>query len=404
MKDRITLNGSEQEWDRSARVIAHIDMDAFFASVEALDNPELSGKPVIVGGTSERGVVSAASYEARKFGVHSAMPMFQARKLCTAGIFLPVRMKRYRQISRGIMECLMSFSPLVEQVSVDEAFVDLTGTGELFGEPWEVAGKIKDSIRGQTSLSCSIGVSTCKFLAKVASEVSKPDGLTIVAPHQVEEFLSHLPIGKVPGVGERSVKELSKVGIKYVGDIKRHAPQWLMERFGKFGSRLIKISKGRDDSAVVPYIEPKSVSAETTLQEDTADIKVLARYLMGQAERVGRSLRKKGLAGRTVTLKLKDSAFRQITRSRTMSRPTQITEVIFREAEKILRGYNPRNKIRLIGVGVSNLESGEVGGQMNLFDDTGAMEERWRNVDQAMDRITNQYGREALRRGRTYED
>ncbi len=395
---------STDSWDPDHRVIAHIDMDAFFASVEVLDNPELGGKPVIVGGTSDRGVVSAASYEARRFGVHSAMPLFQARKLCPDGVFLPVRMSRYREISRGVMECLMHFSPLVEQVSVDEAFVDLTGTRELFGEPEEAAAGMKESIRGQTSLACSVGLSTCKFLAKVASDMNKPDGFTVVPPGEVEDFLACLPIDKVPGVGKRSGEELKKLGIRFVEDIRKFTPQWLMERFGKFGGRLIRISRGGDDSPVVPYIEPKSISAETTLQRDTTDMKVLTTQLMKQAERVGRSLRRKGLAGRTVTLKLKDSAFNQITRSHTLERPTQVTEIIFREAEKILSDYSLKQRIRLIGVGLSNLEKGEVGGQMNLFGDEGSDEERWVRVERAMDRVADRYGTDALKRGRTCED
>ncbi|MCK4236267.1 MAG: DNA polymerase IV, partial [Candidatus Krumholzibacteria bacterium] len=294
-------------WDFSQRVIAHIDMDAFFASVEVLDNPELEGKPVIVGGGSKRGVVSAASYEARGFGVHSAMPIFQAKKLCPDGIFLPVRMRRYREVSRIVMGCLREFSPLVEQVSVDEAYIDLTGTEQLFGDPPEAALSIKKRVSDRTSLTCSIGVSTCKFLAKIASDMEKPDGIKVISPDEVKSFLETLPIEKVPGIGRKAGEQLSNLGVRYIGDLGRYSPDWLTQRFGKFGSWLVDIACGKDNSPVVPYTEPKSMSAEETLREDTVHKAILKKFILKQADRIGRTLRKKGFRGRTVTLKIKHS-------------------------------------------------------------------------------------------------
>jgi DNA polymerase-4 len=389
------------------RVIAHIDMDAFFASVEALDDPSLKGKPVIVGGDMKRGVASAASYEARAFGVHSAMPLFQARRLCPNGVFLPVRMERYVEVSRGVMKCLEEFSPLVEQVSVDEAFVDLTGTGHLFGDPERAARSMKARIGERTSLTCSVGVSVSKLVAKIASDMNKPDGLTIVPPAAVARFLAALPVGKVPGIGEKSREELAKLGILRVGDIGKYSPGRLEERFGKFGAWLFEIAGGGEGEPVEPYTAPKSISAEETLDEDTADGTIIKRRLLDQADRIGRRLREEGFRGRTVTLKLKHRDFRQITRSSTLAEPTQLGETIYHEALKLLAVYNSDSKIRLVGVGVSNLEpldAAEGPAQMSLFGASKGAEEKWEKVERATDEIAKRFGRGAVKRGSLLEE
>jgi len=392
----------------SHRIIAHIDMDAFYASVEVLDNPALKGKPVIVGGDMKRGVVSAASYEARRFGVHSAMPLFQARRLCPNGIFLHGRMDRYVEVSGVVMWSLKEFSPLVEQVSVDEAYVDLTGTGQLFGRPEATARAIKRRIREKTSLTCSIGLSVSKLLAKIASDMNKPDGLTVVPPADVMDFLDALPVGKVPGIGAKGEEELGKLDIRYVGAIKRFSPAWLEERFGKFGAWLVEIAKGDDGSAVEPYTAPKSISAEDTLPEDTDDEEVLKRYLLEQSDRIGRRLREEGFRGRTVTLKLKFHDFRQITRSETLDEPTQLGEVIYREADKLFEAHHLRSKlrskVRLVGVGVSNLESLEPPAQMSLFRESKPSTEKWEKVEKATDEIARRFGDGAVKRGRLLEE
>lgn len=379
-------------------------MDAFYASVEILDNPDLKGKPVIVGGTSKRGVVSAASYEARRFGIHSAMPMFQARKRCPHGVFLPVRMRRYVEVSRTVMACLKEFSPLIEQVSVDEAYIDLTGTEKLLGTPEQTARTIKDRIREASSLTCSIGVSISKFLAKVASDVNKPDGLTIIPPADVQKFIKTFPIGKVPGIGKKSEEELRKTGIKYAGDIQRYPPDWLRERFGKYGDWLWRIGSGDTGSRVVSYEPPKSISAEETLMEDTNDGDVLRRHMLKQAERVGRSLRKKGFCCRTVTIKLKHSDFRLVTRRTTLERPTQSEKVIYREAVKLLEAYNLRSTVRLVGVGVSGLEPVESPTQLGLFVESNDTDEKWKRAERAMDEIVRRFGRGAVKRGSLLEE
>jgi len=381
------------------RVIAHIDMDAFFAAVERLDDPGLEGKPVIVGGGSKRGVVSAASYEARKFGVHSAMPIFQAKRLCPGGIFLPVRMQRYVEVSRVVMGCLGEFSPLVEQVSIDEAYVDLTGTEGLFGPPEEAARAIKDCIHETTSLTCSIGLSTNKLLAKIASDMDKPDGLTVIPPGEVPAFLDTLPIGKVPGIGKKSEEGLSKLGVARIGDLQRFKREFLVDRFGKFGERLLRISRGEIDSPVVPYRAPKSISGEVTLEEDTSDPSIIKRILLAQSDRVARRLRKQGFRGRTVTLKLKTGDFRMLTRSSTLERPVQLADVIYREAVKLLEAERLRQKVRLVGVGVGKLEPAEESGQLPLFEEKGPREEKWEKAERAMDEIVDRFGRGAVKRG-----
>lgn len=379
-------------------------MDAFYASVEILDNPDLEGKPVIVGGTSKRGVVTAASYEARKFGVHSAMPMFQARKKCPHGVFLAGRMRRYIEVSRKVMAIPREFSPLVEQVSVDEAYIDLTGTDKLFGTSEQTARTIKDRMRETISLTCSIGVSISKLLAKVASDLDKPDGLTIIPPADVQKFLTTLPIAKVPGIGKKSEEELRKIGIRYAADIRRYEPDWLRERFGKYGDWLWRISSGYTGSRVVPYDPPKSISAEETLMENTRDARKLGRIMLRQAERVGRSMRKKGFCGRTVTIKLKHSDFRLVTRRMTLERPTQSEKVIFREAARLLEAYNLRSKVRLVGVGVSGLEPVESPTQLGLFKESGADDEKWERAERAMDEIVRRFGRGAVKRGSLLEE
>lgn len=388
-----------KRWDPTQRVIAHIDMDAFFASVEVLDNPDLRAKPVIVGGSSRRGVVSAASYEAREFGVHSAMPLFQARRLCPHGIFRPVRMKRYREVSGVVMSCMHAFSPLVEQVSVDEAYVDLTGTEKLFGSPWEAAERIKGDIRRKTSLTCSIGVSTSKLLAKIASDMHKPDGVTIIPPDDVRRFLDELPIGRVPGIGERGEEDLAKIGIKTIGDVLKASPGFLAERFGKFGERLRAIAEGKAVSPVIPFSQPKSVSHEQTLEEDTDDVEILKAYLIRQAGNVGSRLRRNGLSGKTVALKIKFADFRQITRSVTLDRPTQVGKTIYTEAVKLLEAQPLTRRVRLIGVGASNLAPGGDRGQLDLFFERRPGEEKWERAERAVDEVVRRFGKGALKPG-----
>ncbi len=378
-----------------ARVIMHLDMDAFYAAVEQRDHPELRGRPVIVGG-GVRGVVSAASYEARKFGVHSALPMFTARKRCPEGVFLPVRMRRYQEVSRQVMAVVARVSPLVEQVSIDEAYVDLTGTEGLHGPPAELAQRLKAEIKEETGLTCSIGIAPNKFLAKIASDLDKPDGLTIIREEQVAAFLHDLPVEKIPGVGPKTHRLLSELGVATAGDVLQQPAAFWRGRLGKWGAVLYEKAQGIDESPVTPETAAKSSGTEDTLAADTDDREVLLQWLRSQSEEVGRDLRQAGVKGRTVTLKLKYGDFRQITRSRTLPEPTNSSQVIFNTAAGLLARLQLRMPVRLIGVSVSGLRRVWVQGM--LFPD--ARQARQEHLDAALDRIHRKFGAGAIRRGR----
>lgn len=296
------------------RIILHLDMDAFFASVEQADNPALRGLPVVIG-DSPRGVASAASYEARKFGIHSAMPIVQARKLCPGAVFLPGRMSRYREVSRRIMAIIREYCPVVEQASVDEAYADISGM-ERMAVPESLARDLKEAIRNATGLTCSVGVAPNKFLAKIASAWRKPDGLTIIAPETAGEFLHTLPVARIPGVGRRMWEELSLLGVILVRDVLARPKEFWINTMGKRGAMLHDRAMGIDPTPVIPQVEAQSCSAENTFLEDTADPEILERWLLRQAERVGAELRMLGKKGSTVTLKIRFQDFSVITRNK----------------------------------------------------------------------------------------
>ncbi|WP_428562661.1 MAG: DNA polymerase IV [Solidesulfovibrio sp. DCME] len=381
--------------------ILHLDMDAFFASVEQHDDPTLAGKPVIIG-NHPRGVVSAASYEARVFGVRSAMPVVEARRRCPEGVFLPGNRRRYAEVSHSVMDVLRRFSPLVEPASIDEAYVDITGTQTLFGPPEALGQRIKDAIRAETGLSCSVGIAPVKFIAKIASDYDKPDGLTVVAPQAVALFLADLPVGRIPGVGKRALATLSRLGVRTVGDVLAYPPDFWQRHCGKWGLDLHARAKGRGSDVVVPEHEAKSVSAENTFGTDTADRQQLAAWLLRQSERIGRELRQEGLRGRTVTLKLKFNDFRQITRSRTLDEPINSDAAIFAAATALLDAEPLPRSVRLIGVGVANF--GDKPRQLSLFE-SPAEKERAHDgkIDAALDAIRDKFGREAIVRGRLFD-
>jgi DNA polymerase-4 len=376
----------------------HIDMDAFFTSVEQADDPSLRGKPVIVG-RDARGVVSAASYEARVFGVRSAMPVVQARRLCPAGVFLPGRMRRYGEVSRQVMAIFSRFSPVVEQASVDEAYVDITGTELLFGPPPQLARTLQDTVTAETGLSCSIGVAPVKFLAKIASDFRKPHGITVIEEDAVRDFLAVLPVGKIPGVGGRTLEALARLGVRLAGDILRYPEAFWSERFGVTGESLWQRAHGLGSDTVRPYREPKSSGAENTFAEDTADREVLSRWLLSQAERIGRDLRRHGLAGRTVTLKLKFEDFTQLTRAKTLPHPVNADEIIYRTALDILAGVELPRRLRLIGLSVSGFTRG--GERSSLVPDgLEVLSERYGRLDTAVDAIRDKFGKAAIKRGK----
>ena len=379
-------------------MILHIDMDAFYASVEQLDNPELKNKCVIVGGTSNRGVVSAASYEARQFGIHSAMPIYQAKQKCPHGIFVPPRMGRYKEVSQKVMALLRDFSPLVEPVSIDEAYMDITGCQRLFGEPRETAREIKRQIKQAVQLTCSIGVAPNKFLAKIASDMEKPDGLTLILPNQVSDFIGALPIKKVPGVGKKMHRQLELLSIRTLGDVQRLPEKTLVKHLGKFGRRLGALASGTDHSPVTPHAPHKSISSERTLAADTRDTKLLKRYLLRQSEEVAKQMRKAGVRAKTITIKIKDADFKQVTRRTTIAIPTQSSKTIFRCAEQLMDNFKITKKIRLIGVGTSGFSSISASLQMSLFENDVEAKDEWEKVDRTLDSISKKFGKDVIGR------
>jgi len=374
-------------------------MDAFFASVEQLDDPALRGRCVVVGG-SHRGVVAAASYEARKFGIHSAMPIFQAQQRCPHLIVVAPHRQRYSALSRQIMDILRAFSPLVEPISIDEAYMDISGCERLHGPAHQMALTIKTRIRTQTGLTCSVGIAPNKFIAKIASDMNKPDGLTEIAPEAVPAFIDTLAIGKVPGVGRRAQQALNDCGIQTLGQIRQLSAAQLTRRLGKFGHRLAALARGRDDSPVVPENEAKSISSEITLAQDTMDRSVLAAHLLSQAEKVAGQLRRHHVRARTVILIVKTSDFQRHTRSQTLGRPVQASEAIYQTAIALLENFALTRTVRLIGLGASGLQSASQPVQQTLFPESqGKTGVRWEKVDRAVDAITQRYGDQTIRRG-----
>lgn len=368
-------------------------MDAFFTSVEQVDNPELRGKPIVIG-QSLRGVAAAASYEARKFGVHSAMPIAQAKRLCPQAIFLPGRMKRYKEVSNTIMAIIRTCCPVVEQASVDEAYADVTGMERISGSAKCLAQDIKSEILSNTKLTCSIGIAPNKFLAKIASDWKKPDGLTCIHLEDVATFLHDLPLAKIPGVGTRMIDELRRMGVVTIPDVLARPRQFWVTHLGKRGAFLHDRARGVDHSAVETHLEPQSCSAENTLDTDTTDRDLLVRWLLSQAERVGRNLRLARKRGHTVTLKLKFDDFSTLTRSTTLRQATDVTADIFQAARRLLINEKLPRPVRLIGTGISGFHPSQV--ELPLGQD--AHRQREQRVDQAMDRIRDKFGSRSILR------
>ncbi len=373
-------------------MILHIDMDAFFAAVEQRDNPTLRHRPVIVAGNSKRSVVSTASYEARKFGIRSAMPVYAAKQKCADLIIVPGNMKKYRADSKRIMAILSGFSPLVEQVSIDEAFIDITGCERLFGSPEEIGRTIKKKIQAELSLTSSVGIAPIKFLAKIASDMNKPDGLTLITPADAPRVLAALPIQKVPGVGHAAMKQMDILKIQSLGDIKKFSLPLLSQKFGKMGPHLLELSNGIDASMVETGHTRKSISSETTLSKDVSDFETLKGILLNRAQTVGRELRAKHLVCETVFIKLKFSDFTQVTRSKTLDTPVSSSAAIFKEALALYRKIELKKKIRLAGVGVSSLKDKGRPIQMTLLGEGKKTEAQWASVDKAVDSIMEKFG------------
>jgi DNA polymerase-4 len=374
-------------------------MDAFFVSVEELFDPSLQGKAVVVGGRpNERGVVSAASYEARKFGVHSAMPLRTAARLCPQAIFVDGHPARYREYSGRVFEVLNRFSPLVEMASIDEAYLDMTGTERLHGPPVRAAHALHEAMKSETRLNCSIGIATARLVAKVASDQAKPNGVLWIIPGREAAFLAPLEVRKIPGVGKVTEKNLHALSIRKVGDLARLDDGFLEKRFGKWGLALAGKARGLDaggwfDTEIGADADPKSVSHEHTFNEDTSDRAVLEATLARLSEMVGRRLREADLKARTVQLKLRYSDFSTITRAHSMERPTQIDTEIFDQARTLFyQNWKAGARVRLLGVQTSSFE--DTHEQMDLLD--GGKHERWQQALEAADRLRDKYGDSAV--------
>lgn len=379
------------------RTIMHVDMDAFFASVEILDNPEYAGKPVIVGGRkdSQRGVVSAASYEARKFGIHSAMPIRKAIVLCPHGIFVRGRMHRYEELSRQVQKLFYDVSPLVEPLSIDEAFLDMTGCEHFYSDLQDMGHNLKDLIKRETGLTASVGIAPNKFLAKLASDWQKPDGLFIIYPDQIQEFLNDLPVGKLWGVGKKSEAKLHQLRLYHVKDILPHSLNWLQERVGQsLGSQIYYLARGLDERPVVPDQQAKSIGHEITFSEDQESLRFLRHQLAQLSEKVGWRLREQSFHARTVSIKVRFHDFKTITRSHSLNYSFNDDDTIFDCALQLLEDVKLR-PVRLLGVTVSNFSTGS---QLSLFSAENQPEGQ---VSEVMDTINRKFAPGTITKGRT---
>jgi len=382
------------------RTIFHVDMDAFFVSVEELYDSSLKGKAVVVGGQrDERGVVSAASYEARKFGVHSAMPLRTAAKMCPHAIFVNGHPERYRESSEKVYHVLGSFSPQVEMASIDEAYLDMTGTERLHGPPLKAANALHERMKAETRLNCSVGIGTSRLIAKVSSAQAKPNGVLWIVPGEEAKFLAPLDVREIPGVGKVMETRLHELGIKKVGDLTKLDDSELEQRFGKWGLALAGKARGEDaggwfDNAVGADLDAKSISHEHTYNEDTADPSQLESTLMRLSEMVGRRLRESHFHARTIQLKLRYKDFTTITRAHSLASPTQLDNEIFEQARALFqKNWKKGAQVRLLGVQASSFSTQP--GQIDLLE--GARQQRWKDALAAADRLRDKFGESSVK-------
>ncbi|MDJ0974096.1 MAG: DNA polymerase IV [Planctomycetota bacterium] len=378
------------------RTILHVDMDAFFASVEQRDHPELAGRPVLVGGAGRRGVVAAASYEARRFGCHSAQPMAVALRRCPDAVVVPPRGRAYREASDHVFQLFHQVTPLVEPLSIDEAFLDVTGSERLAGTGREIAERLRAQIEADLSLTASVGVAPNKFLAKLASDMDKPDGLTEIPEDRIDAVLLPLPVRRIPGIGPSAEQRLSRMGIHTVADVRAEGRETLVARLGVHGERLFELAHGRDARFVVPDARAKSISQECTFPVDLADPDEVRAVLVRHVESVARRVRRNGFRAGVVQIKVRYGAFETITRSKTLAQPTDATSEFLGAADRLFGawaadGFRP---VRLIGFGASRLVDADA--QMQLFQDRVA--ERARRLDRAVDALTERFGHRAIGR------
>lgn len=381
------------------RVILHVDLDAFYAAVETRENPALAGRPVVVGadprGGRGRGVVAAANYAARTFGIHSAMPISQAWRRCPHAVYLPPRMRLYAAVSRRFMAMLGRYTDLVEPLSIDEAFLDVTGSQALFGDGETIARQIKAAVAREERLTASIGVAPSKFVAKIASDLRKPDGLVVVPPDGVAAFLEPLPVQRLWGAGPRALAGFRRLGVTTIGEVARVPLERLTEVFGEgFGAHFHALASGHDPRAVTPDAARKSIGRETTFAVDEPDREAVARTLLGLVDEVARRLRRAGVRGHTVHLKLRTADFTTVTRQEVLPEPADTSDVIWPVARRLLaKADTTRLPIRLVGVSVS---LGDGSAQLDLF--AGGTSERARKVARALDALADRFGPDAVRR------
>lgn len=380
--------------------ILHVDMDAFFASVELLSRPELRGKPVIVGGRSPRSVVTSATYEARRYGVHSAMPVGAALRLCPNAIVVEPHMSRYREHSRQVMAIFREVTPLVEPLSIDEAFLDVSGARRLLGESDRIAADLRARVLAETGLTCSVGIAATKFMAKLASGRAKPDGMLVIRASETLDYLHPLPVRSLWGVGARTAEQLERLGLRTVGDIAEAPLDTVVRAVGQAtGTKLHELALGHDDRQVETESTEKSVGHERTFDTDVSDLDELRREVLAQAGRVAARLRAAGVEGRTVALKLRFSDFTTITRSHTLSSPTDLGRRIFDEAWEVFSGIDLAGRtVRLIGVRMEQLApAGQTSAQLALFPGDDEPAEEWHDAEKTIDRVTARFGIDSVR-------
>jgi len=381
--------------------IAHIDCDSFYASVEKRDNPTLKDKPVLVGG-QKRGVVMAACYVARQFGVHSAMPMFKALRACPDAVVIKPDMAKYGRIGREIREMMRNVTPLVEPISIDEAFLDLTGTQRLHGgSPAHTLGQLARDIEVEQGITVSVGLSHNKFLAKLSSGLNKPDGFIVVGRRETVAFLATQPVSRIWGVGKVFQRRLEGDGITAIGQLQQLNADDLIRRYGEMGARMARLSHGRDNRKVVPSGNRKSLSSETTFADDHTDLADLSRILWRQSEKVSASVKKEGIGGKTITLKLKTARFAIRTRSRTLPHPTQLADTIYAVALPLLEKEADGTAFRLLGIGLSEFAQAE---DCDPFDLADPDLQRRKTIENAVDDLRARFGRDAIGKGRMLED
>jgi len=386
------------------RRIIHVDMDAFYAAVEQRDNPELLGQPVIIGGKPQsRGVVSTASYEARKYGIRSAMPLIEAYRLCPQGIFIPPDHRKYSRVSDSLMQIFQHYTPLVEPISLDEAFLDVTGCQRLFGDSLQIAREIKVQIKSQLDLTASFGIASNKFLAKIASDLDKPAGLVVINKENIAEIIWPLAVQKLWGIGSKSAAKLVELNIKTIGQLARSNPDLLAKTLGSWGLEVYYLANGFDERPVIPERDAHSIGHETTFCQDVGDEEYLTRVLLELAQDVGWRLRRAELRGRTISIKIRYPDFKTITRSHTLSSEFNQDDVIYQEAVKLLiANKTPQKSIRLIGITVSGLiQEEQVRQQFSLFTEK---EDKSKDLYQTLDKINIKFGRKTITRARLLKD